>query len=98
MNQFVTTKEEDDIPILIGPDMPSKRDLDFKEALWRFKLQEGILKSPDDVYHEEEEMALDDFQEKKSAYMLFQDEELFSFPFGDEDILVRPSMERQNEL
>ncbi|KAH9293028.1 hypothetical protein KI387_041770, partial [Taxus chinensis] len=56
MNHFVATKEEEDIPILIGPDMPSQRDLDFEEALRRFKLQEGSPKLPDDANHEEEEM------------------------------------------
>ncbi|KAH9329413.1 hypothetical protein KI387_001521, partial [Taxus chinensis] len=40
MNHFVETEEEEDIPILIGPDMPSWRDLDFEEALRRFELQE----------------------------------------------------------
>ncbi|KAH9308963.1 hypothetical protein KI387_036874, partial [Taxus chinensis] len=44
-------------------------------------------KSPDDVDHEEEEMVLDDFQEEKSVYMIFQYEGLFSFPFGNEDDL-----------
>lgn len=89
MNHLVTIEEEEDIPILIGPNIPSRRDLDFKEALRRFKLQVGSPKFPDDVKHKEEEMVIDDFQEEKSAYMLFQDEELFSFQFGDEDDLIQ---------
>ncbi|KAH9316810.1 hypothetical protein KI387_044548, partial [Taxus chinensis] len=56
VNQFVEIEEEEDIPILIGPDMPSRRDLDFEEALRRFELQDGSPELPDDANHEEEEM------------------------------------------
>ncbi|KAH9312092.1 hypothetical protein KI387_027127, partial [Taxus chinensis] len=87
MNHLVTNEEEEDIPILIGPDIPSRRDLYFEEELRRFKLQEGSSELLDDENHEEEETVLDDFQEEKSDYMLFQNEELLLFPFGDEDDL-----------
>ncbi|KAH9288748.1 hypothetical protein KI387_032865, partial [Taxus chinensis] len=42
---------------------------------------------PDDMSHEEEEMTLDEFQEEKSADIFPHDEEVFSFPFEDEDSL-----------
>ncbi|KAH9292295.1 hypothetical protein KI387_042518, partial [Taxus chinensis] len=93
MNYFVTTKEEEDIPILIGPDMPSQRGMDLEEALRRFELQEGSPEFPDDANHEEEEMVLDDFQIEKSAYVLIHDEEIFSFPFKDEDSLDHVTQE-----
>ncbi|KAH9311695.1 hypothetical protein KI387_026730, partial [Taxus chinensis] len=87
MNHFVTIEEGEDIPILIGLDMPSQRDLDFEEAMRRFKLQEGSPELLDDANHEEEDMVLEDFQKEKIAYMLICDEEIFSFPFEDEDSL-----------
>ncbi|KAH9321905.1 hypothetical protein KI387_016544, partial [Taxus chinensis] len=59
---FVTTTEEEDIPIFIGLDIPSQIGMDLEEALRRFELQEGNPKFPDDANHEQYEMVLDDFQ------------------------------------
>ncbi|KAH9311531.1 hypothetical protein KI387_026566, partial [Taxus chinensis] len=55
-NHFFKNEEEEDIPIIIGPEMPSQRDLDLEEVLRRFEFQEGNLKLPDDANHGEEEM------------------------------------------
>ncbi|KAH9326481.1 hypothetical protein KI387_006659, partial [Taxus chinensis] len=41
-------------------------------------------------------MVLDDFQAEKSAYVLIHDEEIFSFPFKDEDSLDHVTHEETN--
>lgn len=92
MNHFVTTKEEEDIPILIG-DMPSQRGMDIEEALRRFELQEGSPEFLEDVNCQEEEMVLDDFQIEKSAYVHIRDEEILSFPFKEEDSIDHVTQE-----
>lgn len=83
MNHFLTTKEEDEIPILIGPSIPFQGGIDLEEVLRNFELQEDGPKLPNDVSNEEEEVVLDDFQVEKSTYMCTHDEEMFSFQFED---------------
>ncbi|KAH9299403.1 hypothetical protein KI387_031085, partial [Taxus chinensis] len=78
--------------------MPSQRYLDFEEVVRRFELQEGSPELPDDTNHEEEEMALDDFQKEKSAYVLIRDGDIFTFPFEDEDSLDHFTQEETNPV
>ncbi|KAH9320608.1 hypothetical protein KI387_015247, partial [Taxus chinensis] len=81
MNHFVTTKEEDDIPTLIGPNI---------------NFGVGSPKFLDNVNHEEEEMVLDEFQVEELSEMFPYDDEVFSIPFEYEYSLDHVIDEEEN--